>query len=62
MSADFNVKLLLNSSLSFNVIEAGQHLTAWVLDGALGGGAVAGAMVTVLHVSWSNSVQVCVLE
>ncbi|GIL86136.1 hypothetical protein Vretimale_13856 [Volvox reticuliferus] len=40
-------KLLLNTSLSFNVVQRGQNLTAWVTDAALGGGPVVGATVTV---------------
>ncbi|GLI68394.1 hypothetical protein VaNZ11_012780 [Volvox africanus] len=38
--------LLLNTSLSFHVLQAGQNLTAWVTDAALGGGPVVGATVT----------------
>ncbi|EFJ40727.1 hypothetical protein VOLCADRAFT_99419 [Volvox carteri f. nagariensis] len=44
----FAAKLLLNTSLSFTVVVSANQLTAWVLDSAAGGAAVAGAVVTVL--------------
>ncbi|GIL54024.1 hypothetical protein Vafri_9574 [Volvox africanus] len=52
-----NVKLLLNTSLSFHVIQSGQKLTAWVTDAAPGGGPIVGATVTAFayESSWSQA-------
>ncbi len=52
-SSNGQVQLLLNSSLSLNVISAGVSTsadTAWVLDSRVGGGPVAGAEVFVYGV------------